>query len=349
MIFLGTIIERMNIMKKKLIVFVLALLLCLSLAGCTDRTPSNLENNSEDGDSTGWVFDRPVEIVMPAPEGSGVDMTMRKLEGYLKEELGTNIILTNMAGASGVTGFTWARGQEHDGYLFQYTSPSAVGAAAMGNFDFDFFSEVKPLTRLLNTYNVIFTRKDAPFTNYEELVDHATANPGKVSIAVQSMTGIDGACMGKFLEACELDLNMVNFEAESVAACISGQVDLIMDTYGECEAYVESGDLIPIIQLSEERNKNLPDVPCAYDLDLDAAQENWYGFTCFVGTPDEAQDAFVEAIMKCSEIPEWKEFLEDAGFNSGKTCTPEEFAVIVEDTASAMERALSFFKNANSH
>ena len=330
-------------MRKKSFALVLLLTLCLSLVGCSGQgttepeTPTTIEEQ--------WTFDRPVEIMMPSPEGSGVDITMRKFEEYLEKELGANIILTNMAGASGVTGYTWARGQAHDGYFFQYTSPSAIGSAVMGNFDFDFFGEIQPLARLLNTYNVIFTRKDAPFTNYEELVEYAKANPGKVNIAVQSTTGIDGACMGKFLNACGLDLNLVNFESEAVAACISGQVDLIMNTFGECEAYVESGDLIPIIQLADERNKNMPDVPCAKDLNLDAALENWFGFTCFKDTPIEAQDAFVEAVLKCSEIPEWKEFLEKMGYNSGKACGKEEFAEIVLDTASAMKSALTYFEN----
>jgi tripartite-type tricarboxylate transporter receptor subunit TctC len=292
-----------------------------------------------------WSFDHRIEIMMPAPEGSGVDTTMRKFLEYVEKELGTNISLTNMAGASGVTGFTWARDQVSDGYFFQYSSPSAVGAAVMGNFDFDFFDEIVPLTKLVSTHNVIYASAKAPFNDYDSLIEYAKANPGKVTVAVQSTTGIAGASMGKFLSACGMDLRMINFEGEAAAAAISGEVNLIMDTFGEGSAYIESGDLIPIVYLSDERSESFPNVPCAADFGLDAAIENWYGFFCFQDTPEEAREAFLDAVLKAAANPEWTEFCENLGF-ANAACPQEEFTETFENTKDAMKTAFDFFASA---
>lgn len=339
-------------MKKQIITaLALALTFVICLTACGQTSTSGNTGSTSQNDITPedkeWSFDRRIEIMVPSPEGSNADITIRKFTELLSEELGVDVMTTNMAGASGVTGYTWARDQVHDGYFFQYTSPSAIGSAVLGNFDFNFFDEITPLAGLLDASNVIFAGKDAPFSNYDELVAYAKANPGKVSIAVQSTTGIDGASMGQFLAKCGYELNMINYESEAVVSCISGQVDLIMNSYGECEAYVESGDLVPIILLDSVRLDKIPDVPCSADVGLDATLGPWFGFTCFNETPQEAQDAFVAAVMKCAQDPEWKEFLTNLGYDASFACDSATFTAALNNTANTMKEAFAYFEDAS--
>ena len=342
---------------KKLIVVVLAIVMVFSIAACGQSSapaatqapaaeaPAAEAPAAEAPAPEGFVFNRRIEVMTPSPEGSNADITLRKMADLLSAELGVDVIVTDMPGASGVTGYTWAKDQQHDGYFYQYTSPSAIGSAVLGNFDFDFLGSITPMCSLLSSKDVFFTSsKNSKFSDFDSLKEYALANPGKVTIAVQSTTGIDGASMGEFLAECGFDLKIVNYEADATTACLSGEVDLMMSTYGENEAYIESGDMLPLIVLSDKRQAELPDVPCTVEVGIDATLGPWFGFTCFNDTPVEAKEAFEAAVAKVAEGEEWQNFLLSLGYNVDFR-DEAGFTELLNDTATIMADAFSYFAN----
>lgn len=314
-------------------------------AAAAETKAEAVSENEESGET--WTFDRRVEILVPTSEGSSTDQSFRAFMKYLEEELDATISITNVAGAAGVVGYTWANTQDStDGDFFQYTAPSVLGSAISGNFDFDFNSKVKPLAGLLSCNNIIFTNSKTPYKTWDELKAYAEENPGKVSMAVGSTVGIDGAVTGQFLSSCGLDLNLISFAGESMVSCISGQVDLLMNSYAESAVYIESGDLIPILVINDKRDDRLPDIPCTVEEGVDATLGPWYGFTYMEGTPEAAQKAFAEAVLRASRNEEWIQWMKDNSFETDFVCGTEEFQAIWDNTSDVMEDALAFFSSA---
>lgn len=262
----------------------------------------------------GWKFTRRVEIMVPASEGGGLDTTIRAFAPYLEKQLGTNIVVNNRSGGSGITGYTWSHNSANDGYAFQFTAPSSILADAQGLCDFDLMAELIPVSGLTSAEGIFFGSKKAPFTNAEEMIEYCKAHPGEVTIATDSPNGITGALITEFCEQAGIELKWISSESnEANISLIAGEVDLYIGTWSDAGAYVESGDINALLVLGNERNELFADVTCAGDLGYDCQLGFYRVFTALNGTPQEAVDVFAAAVKTASQDPEWEAWLNSNG------------------------------------
>ena len=92
---------------------------------------------------------------------------------------------------------------------------------------------------------------------------------------------------------------------------------MTVNTWSDTGAYVESGDLIPIIVMADQRNPLYPDVPCTKELGYESTLGYYRVFTALQGTPQEAVDAFAAAVHKvATENTEWHEWLSANGMTN---------------------------------
>lgn len=318
-------------MKRVLRTLSLAMALCMVLA-MTACGGSN--GGSGNGGNGGFQFKNRIEIMIPAGEGGGLDTTMRKFSTYLEKELGTSITITNRSGGSGVTGFTWSHNSTNDGYAYQFTAPSAIIAAAQGNFDFDLMSDLIPVSGLVMAEGMLFTNKNTPFKTAQEMIDYAKAHPEGVSVAVDTPNGITGAILTEFEQSAGIKLKWVTSESgEDTISVIAGDIDMTCNTWSDTGAYVESGDLIPLIVMADQRNELFPDVPCTKEMGYTSTLGFYRVFTALKGTPQEAVDAFGAAVRKvATENTEWHEWLAANGMTNDYLWDAETLKGIIDNT-----------------
>ncbi|HHY53339.1 MAG TPA: tripartite tricarboxylate transporter substrate binding protein [Clostridiales bacterium] len=331
-------------MKKavKIIYVILAFALILSLTACSGgstnqqagSSPASTASSVASSSSEDWTFKNRIEIMVPAGEGGGLDTTLRKFAPYLEKELGVAISINNRSGGSGVTGYTWSYNSTNDGYAFQFTAPSAIISAAQGNFNFDFMNELIPVSGLVMAEGMFFAGPKAPFKNAEEMIAYCKANPGKVSIAVDTPNGISGAIVAEFEKAAGIELKWVTSESgEDTISVIAGDIDMCVNTWSDTGAYAKSGDLTPIIVMAGQRNPAYPDVPCSAELGYTTTLGYYRVFTAMKGTPQAAIDAFAAAVHKvATENEEWKEWLATNGMTNDYLWTAEELAQVFKNT-----------------
>ena len=99
-------------MKKRILLATMALVLSLSIMGCSKKEAAPAP---ADGNDAAWEFERPIEIVIPFGPGSGTDTTIRAWAPLMEKELGTTININNVAGAGGVQGAEFFVNQPADG------------------------------------------------------------------------------------------------------------------------------------------------------------------------------------------------------------------------------------------
>jgi len=319
----------------------LALFMVLAMTACggSGNNASSAAPASSGGDGgsaapAAWEFKNRIEIMIPAGEGGGLDTTMRKFATYLEKELGTSITITNRSGGSGVTGFTWSHNSTNDGYAFQFTAPSAIIASAQGNFDFDLMSELIPVSGLVMAEGMLFANPNVPFTDAQSMVEYAKANPEKVSVAVDTPNGITGAILTEFEESAGVKFKWVTSESgEDTISVIAGDIDMTCNTWSDTGAYVESGDLVPIIVMADQRNPLYPDVPCTKELGYTSTLGFYRVFTALQGTPQEAVDAFGAAVRKvATENTEWHDWLAANGMTNDYLWDAEELKAVIQNT-----------------
>lgn len=324
---------------KPLLALALSLVMIGTLCACGDK-PSTSQGNTSQNNSTstpqtdgGWKFDRRVEIMVPASEGGGLDTTIRAFAPYLEKHLGQSVVINNKDGASGTAGYTWSHNSVNDGYAFQFTAPSAILGDAQGVCNFDLMAELIPVSGLTSADGMFFASKKAPFTTVQEMVEYAKAHPGEVSIATDSPKGISGALIAEFCEQADIELNWITSDAgEVLVSMMAGDVDLYVGTWSDAGAYVESGDMNALVVLAPQKNEMCPDVPCSGDLGYESKLSFFRVFTAMKGTPQEAIDAFTEAVIAASQDPEWDAWLASNGMVNEYVYTAEELTEILATT-----------------
>lgn len=278
--------------KKRNMLAVLSASVLLLLGGCgggNDQVAANGE----------WEWERKVEIICPWGTGGGADTTTRTFATALEKELGVPVVVNNRAGAGGVSGIEFGAKQPADGYTYIMATPSPLLAQISGATDYDVYGTLQPLVQMVHDVNIFVTGANAPYNNYQELMDYVEKNPGKVKAGVMTITGLDAACvMGAFGDKIE---PVAYTEGSQLNAdVIGGHVGLACVGPAEVSAMIASGDMKVILVATEEKVTlpGMENVQTAAEVGVDAFFGPSRGIFYVEGTPEPALKAFEAAAEK---------------------------------------------------
>ncbi len=309
---------------KKTIICLLALVLCM-----TTLTSACAE----------WKWNQRVEILVPGGEGGGLDTTVRKFSTYLDDVLGTDISIINK-GNPITAGYTYAHTSSNEGFSFQFTAPSSIICDAQGMFtDFKLMDEIIPVSGLVQAEGILFCGNNVPWDDAQGMIEYAKAHPKKVTIGIDSVTGIAGAIIREFEEAAGIELRWITSDVtEGFISVISGDLDMCINTWSDAGAYAESGDLQALLVLADQRNPAYENIPCTGELGIDNTLGFYRVFTAMKGTPQEAIDAFAAAVNETAQNPEWIDWLSKNGMTNDYLWNAEELGTVLNNT---YEKALA--------
>lgn len=298
---------------KKLVSLALILMLLLGLASTA---------------AAEWKFERKIDFICPWGVGGGADSTLRTLTTYLKEELGQECEVKNVEGGSGVNGVEYTYKQPADGYTFMLGTQSLIMQELQGNMSMDYRDEFVPVAKLVHSVNIIAGSKKAMdqkgYHSFSEMVKYLEANPYGVTAGMLTATGADGAALAQTLKDLPVLESPYSGGSEMNAALVGGHIDLMITGTDEIAGLIQSGDIVPLVAICENRMKIYPDLECTGELGIDSYIGTWRGIYAKKGTPKEAIDALLAGIAKVVERQEWKDWAhqgaydERVGFESGE-------------------------------
>lgn len=324
-------------MKKNLKMFTAAAMAAMMLAGCgssgssapaTTAAPaapaaqdnqggSESKETEAEAAASDWEWERDIEMVCVYDVGSGTDTTLRALCPLVEKELGVNIVINNVSGGSGLTGLEYFYQQPTDGYTFAMLTPTHVIKGVGKEASFDVQSELVPVCCTVWDSNFIFANPNLPYKTWEELVAYAKENPGKATLTLQSITGIDALSAQQLFDEAGIDVTLVAADgAEAYSMVIGGHADMTLGSAVDGKQYVDAKQVTPLMLINTERSTSLPDVPCSADFDMTASLGPWRAIMAKKGTPQEAIDSLEAAFMKVmNESQEWADWKEVNGLN----------------------------------
>ena len=100
---------------------------------------------------------------------------------------------------------------------------------------------------------------------------------------------------------------------ESKAAFLGGHIDALAQTYGEVFTMLKDGKVKVIAVATDERMKELPDVPTFKEVGINLVISSNRGFAAPKATPPEVVDKLAEAFKKASADPEYLEQMAKMG------------------------------------
>lgn len=276
-----------------------------------------------------WAQDRPLTLIVPYPAGGPADTTARQMTQVLRRVLERNIVIENIAGASGAIGIQRLLSGPADGQQFMMGTPSDVILAPLGLRAVKHKPEQLRLVGMaLRSPLVLVTRPDLPATSLGELLSSARKTGAKElsygSIGIGSLYHLVAEDF-----AVQARIRMVHVPYKGVAPLIQdligGQVDLaFLPTVGNLADLIQQGKLHALAVAADKRTQRFPDVfTVAEAAGLKGFDyEIWGGLFVPKATPGDVVARLNHAINEALRDPEFRRQSEAAGSIVAAPLTP---------------------------
>lgn len=293
----------------------LVMTMAMVLTGCSSGGDKSSTNTSASGSGseTDWPKET-VTMVVPYSAGGDTDTYCRQMCKLLGEKLGVNFVVVNTTGGSGVVASTSVMTAKPDGYtaLFHHTGVMMTQEAAESNeFSFQDDFEVVGTIARDDTYALICRADDTRFSNLEEMIAWAKANPGQLrfSVTYYGATHAVAAAMEKTMGIEMNQIDVGSSTADRLTAFMADQCDVLVVNYMNIADYVENGDFVVMGICADERLPGLEDVPTLKEQGYDVVQPKLYEVRMPKGTDQAIVDKLSAAMAEVAEDPTFQETL----------------------------------------
>ena len=293
----------------------LVMTMAVVLTGCGSSGDKSSTNTSASGSgsATDWPKET-VTMVVPYSAGGDTDTYCRQMCKLLGEKLGVNFVVVNTTGGSGVVASTSVMTAKNDGYtaLFHHTGVMMTQEAA-GSNEFSFLNDFEVVGTIArdDTYALIVRSDDTRFSNLEEMITWAKANPGQLRFSV-TYYGATHAVAAAMERTMGIEMNQIDVgssTADRLTAFMADQCDVLVVNYMNIADYVENGDFVVMGICSDERVPGLENIPTLKEQGYDVVQPKLYEVRMPKGTDQAIVDKLSAAMAEVAEDPAFQETL----------------------------------------
>jgi tripartite-type tricarboxylate transporter receptor subunit TctC len=280
---------------------------------------------------------KPVKIIVPLAAGGLADILARTVALKMGESSGQTVVVENRPGGAGAIAAEAAARSPADGYTL-FLGSQGVNATLphLAKINFDPAKDFVPIIQLATFPNLLVVNPQLAAKSVKELVDHAKANPGKLSFASQGNGSSGHMVAEQFKLLAGIDMVHVPYRgaAPAVQDLVAGHVQLMFDSVTLQMPQITAGKSRALAVMSERRVDVLPQVPTMIESGFtDMRGGTWFGLFAPTGTPRAAIDWANGEAKKAFAAPEARQRLTSQGA-ALPLGTPEEFGAHV-----ASERA----------
>src|SRR5688572_23907679 len=171
----------------------------------------------------------------------------------LGELLGQQIVLEYKGGAAGSIGTAEAARAAPDGYTLLIVWDTHGANHHLYNVQYDFFKSFDPISLLVTAPGILVAHPLFPPSNIKELIDHAKANPGKVTFGMVGAGSSGHLASVQFAQLTGAQLTAVNYKGGGPLTndILGGHVNLVFGSLPLWEGHVRSGKLKALAILSK--------------------------------------------------------------------------------------------------
>jgi len=235
--------------------------------------------------------DRRITFVVPYPAGGATDVAARLLANKLSEAWKQTVVVENKSGGGGVVGNDYVAKAAPDGYTVLVAITQIIQAPSLvAKLPYDVFKDLAPVTQVGLSTIVLTVPEAQPIKSVKELVELATANPGKVpygSFGNATTSHLYGELLKK-----NAGIDMIHVPYRGAAPLLTDLLNntvtagfLDLTTAG---AQIAAGKIRALAVGGEKRRTQLPNVPNMAELSFPGFEaEGWIGVFVPAATPKD--------------------------------------------------------------
>jgi tripartite-type tricarboxylate transporter receptor subunit TctC len=250
---------------------------------------------------------QPINVVIPLAPGDAADIACRAMAEELSKLLKMPVIVVNKPGAGGTLGTDSVVKAKKDGYTILLTNNAALiynRILTPESVAYDPFKDLTPLGLSTRFPLLLLVRPDAPYKSFNEMVEFAKKNPGKVHVGTVGAGSVGHFTLEIINTLTGAGLIMVPFKGASpgVTALLGGHVEGGVLALGTLLSHLKSGAMKGI--LASNKIPEFPEIPTLSQLGY---RQNlfgvWLAFFAPTGVPAEVTKALVPAVEKAVKDP----------------------------------------------
>jgi tripartite-type tricarboxylate transporter receptor subunit TctC len=278
---------------------------------------------------------RPVRIIVGFSAGGTQDIVARLIGQSLSERLGQQFIIENRPGANSNLAIETVVRAPADGYTLGVLGiANVLNAALFEKLSFDVRSDLALVAGLNSSPLVLEVHPAVPVNNVPELIAHAKANPGKMTIASYGAGSISHVAAELFKAATGIHALHVPYRgsAPMLTDLIGGQVQCAFDNLPASVEHIKAGRLRALAVTTASRSEVLPSIPSLRELLPDYAASAFFGIAAPKATPIAVVGKLNEVVNAILADPKMVARLAELG-GAPLALSPAAFGkLIVEET-----------------
>jgi tripartite-type tricarboxylate transporter receptor subunit TctC len=260
-----------------------------------------------------------ISVICPWSAGGGTDACLRAFSEALGKDLGVTLTVDNQTGGGGILGHQAIADADPDGYTLGMITFEISTYKKLGTSDLT-WENYDPLCRVNTdaaavTVNAKWAEENG-ITDLAGFIDYCKAHPGEVQMGGSSNASVWHIAGGYLMQATGIDIQMITYQegaATAVQNAAGGFIQGVTVSLAEARSFIESGDLICLGVMDEERNASFPDVPTCKEQGYDITYFTQRGMAIPKGVDPAIKARLEEACAKAIEDPDFVEFMNNNG------------------------------------
>ena len=215
--------------------------------------------------------ERSIELIVPANPGGDTDANARALAAALNEEMGWNVIVTNMAGGACIT--------------------QMLGMYEEFNVLDDFKLAGMPFLDYSNAF--VMNTANSKFSDLESMVAYMKDHPGEVTFATETGSFTHLHCVA-FEQAAGVQFSIVDAgtAAQKTTELLGNRLDIIGTQAGLVKDYYQTGEFKCLGILADERLEGAPEIPTLKEQGYDVVFSKFF----YLAAPNAVDDSVIAAM-----------------------------------------------------
>jgi tripartite-type tricarboxylate transporter receptor subunit TctC len=274
---------------------------------------------------------------VPFAAGGPTDTVTRLIAEPMGAELGTTIVVQNVAGAGGTVAAGQVAQAEADGYtVLMHHIGMSTAPTLYPDLDFDPLTDFQTIGLVTEVPMTIVGSPEFPPETLEELVTYVTDNVDTVTYANAGVGAASHLCGLLIEDALGVDLTEASYDGTGPAMTdlLGNHVDFMCDQTTNTTTQILAGEVKGYAVTTAEAVESLPDLPTTAEAGMADVQVGvWHGLYVPAGTPDEVVQRLTEALQIALQDQAVIDSLADLGAApvSQERATPDAHTQLLEE------------------
>src|ERR1700674_58334 len=251
---------------------------------------------------------KPIRMLVGLAAGGATDVMARLVAQKMSESLRTTVFVENKAGGNFIPALRELTSSPPDGHTLLFISTSTLITQPLHpDYPFD-LTTLTPVTQVATGPLILVVKNDLGIKTLRELIDHAKANPGKLSFGAGGGTGSSLYFATELLKAkTGIKITIVNYRGAGPALndLLGGHIDGMFDAMPVMIAQAKEGKVTALAVTGTKRSPALPNVPTIMESGVpDYEMSGWFVILAAAGTPPAIAQRLRDEVAKAVAAPD---------------------------------------------